>query len=173
MRIDVAKVHMTIDSGRAMIYRTRFVKLQSRKKLPMKPTMRETTLSQKHQRGSWKDTASICVPSELDCPSHKHCAALALVTSLIRHSRHSVTSAAMDMTFASGPIVAASRGTAVLANHQSSGSPSSQGRRVNFQCFDPRFGSRETISDGRRCWSLLRADEWRRLYISLSCCHST
>lgn len=40
--------------------------------------------------------------------------------------------AAMDMTFARGPVVAASKGIAVEANHQSWGSSSSLGLSLNF-----------------------------------------
>jgi len=44
--IVVAKYQEMIVMGRAMMYRIRFAKLNSRKKFPINPVIKETTLSQ-------------------------------------------------------------------------------------------------------------------------------
>jgi hypothetical protein len=79
------------------------VKLKRRKILPIKPQANEMPLSPKHHLGSGKP---------FDCAS-------TLGKAGSYSFLHDVTKAAMDMTLAKGPVVAASNGMAVEQNHQS------------------------------------------------------
>jgi hypothetical protein len=120
----VAKYQEMIVNGKATIYLTLLVKFSSKAKLPKKPQARDiafkmTSLSQHfsisvleilqkrtHQCGSGMSTPRASNPSG-NCP---------LFGSVTLHFE---TKAAIDSTFAIGPIVAARRGMAVEANHQS------------------------------------------------------
>ena len=96
------------------------MKLNNKNAFPANPHTREVALSAMHQVGSAKPTDASSVP----LPSS---GMLAL---------HDVTKAVMDRTLAMGPVVAAIKGTAVEANHQSWGSSSLSGLIWNF----PRVG---------------------------------
>lgn len=102
--IPVAIYHAIIVSGRAIIYLTRLVKLNIRARFPSTPTPREIALSTVHHNGSGMSTPASSAPSG-SCPS------FGSVT------LHFEANAAIERTFARGPIVAASSGIAVDANH--------------------------------------------------------
>ena len=65
--------HMMIVTGSAMMYRMRLVKLQSRKKLPMKPATNDSELSATAQVGSENGKPSSSEPSEFRSPFQSHC----------------------------------------------------------------------------------------------------
>lgn len=93
-------------SGRAMIYLILLVKLKSRAMLPAKPQARETVFQTTSQCGS-----AIAMPfSSFPRGNVPLSGSVTL---------HVVTKAAIERTLARGPIVAAKRGIAVDANHQS------------------------------------------------------
>jgi hypothetical protein len=116
----VAKYQEIMVIGKAIMYLTLLVKFSSKAKLPKKPQTRDiafkmTSLSRQfsvsfklsgvrtHQCGSGMPTPRSSSPAPLSGSV----------------SLHFVTRAAIDSTFAMGPIVAARRGMAVEANHQS------------------------------------------------------
>ncbi len=116
------------------MYRIRLVKLKSRNILPMKPQAREAALRAMHQWGSGK-------PTEYEsCPGYTGS----------KLFLHEVMRAAMDMTLARGPVVAARSGIAVEANHQSFPRSSSSGLIRNFHncltCPDAGWGGLYTLS---------------------------
>lgn len=124
VRMPVAKYHEIMVSGNATIYLIRLVKFSNRQTLPKNPQPNDIALSTislgrpvktvsgkvhergTHQRGSGMSTPALSVPSG-NCPLFG------------RLTRHFETSAAIERTLAKGPIVAARRGIAVDANHQS------------------------------------------------------
>ena len=77
----------------------------------------------------------------------------------------------MDMTFASGPVVAASRGIAVDANHQSWDSSSSPGRSLNFHrclvCVGVRARGSSFFPSSKRWAEVL--DDWESEPFIFSC----
>lgn len=115
------KNHMITVTGKAIIYRMRLVKLHKRKKLPMNPKASERPLRisslfdqqelRKYQRqGTTYHCGSGIVTPLSSAPSGSW-------PLLGRSTLHLETRPAIDNRFASGPIVAASRGIAVEANH--------------------------------------------------------
>lgn len=118
----VDKYQKIIVRGSATIYLTLRIKFKSRKKFPANPHPSEIAfkiislespsvkvmnfICISHQYGSGMPTPFSSAPSG-SCPSSG------------KSALHFVTRAEMDRTFARGPIVAAMRGKAVDATHQS------------------------------------------------------
>lgn len=114
-----------MDKGSAMMYRTRPVKFSKRKKFPINPHASEIafrTISLGSRSVSIVTHAlphiatvthhfGSAIPTPLSSVPSGKCPLLARIT------RHGLTSAAMERTLHSGPIVAAMRGIAVDANH--------------------------------------------------------
>lgn len=115
------KNHMITVAGKAIIYRTRLVKLHKRKKLPMNPKASERPLrvsslvyQQRLRQYKCQGTTYHCGSGIVTPLSSAPSGSLPL---LGRSTFHLETRPAIDSRFASGPIVAASRGIAVDANH--------------------------------------------------------
>lgn len=108
--MNVATYQKIMLAGSAMMYRTRLVKLKSKKIFPTNPQTRDATLSQYAHLGSLNGLPSNS-PTTPPLPS---------LISILQY----VTRAAIETTLARGAIADARSGIAVEANHQSL-SPSS------------------------------------------------
>jgi hypothetical protein len=113
-----------IVNGKATIYRTRLVKLQSNAKFPKNPQASEMALMMSSLSGCQLSTActqqnghSVTNHLGSSTPTPFSSAPSGSSPLFGNTSIHFVTNAAIERTFARGPMVAAVRGMAVEANH--------------------------------------------------------
>jgi len=106
LTIPVARYQNMMVNGSATIYLILLVKLNNSAKLPAKPQLKDMAFQTISQWGSF-------IPIPFSSFPRGNCPLSGSVTLQV------VTNAAIDKTLARGPMVAAKRGMAVDANHQS------------------------------------------------------
>lgn len=120
----VDKYQKIIDRGNATIYLTLRIKFRSKKRLPANPHPREIAFRMISLKSQISDIHEwVFSESSHHCgsgmPTPFSSAPNGNRPSSGRSALHFVTRAEIDSTFAKGPIVAAMRGNAVDATHQS------------------------------------------------------